>query len=188
MTPGRNTPSCADCGSAPISGYLNGTGLCADCVRTRCDRLNEGISDQQRVRSDAALMDVPAWALEDPEWGSVCWLLTSPTLVWEDAMRFVDFEKREIDWRGLLEASRRWCGSGDLLARVAFNIWNGASPATLDAEDRRGPGTVSALLSQLDGPNFERLLEAMAMARGRRVVVLQAPAPVRTVAAAEEQW
>jgi hypothetical protein len=187
MTHGRNTPSCADCGSAPISGYLNGTGLCADCVRTRCDRLNKEIYDLQPVRIGAALMEVPAWALEDPEWSAVSWLLTSPTMTWEGAMRFIDFEEREIDWRGVLETSRRWCGSGDLLARVAFNIWNGATPATLDAEDRRGPGTVSALLSQLDGPNFERVLEAMAMARGRRVVVLQAPAPARTSAAAEEQ-
>jgi hypothetical protein len=188
MTEGRITPSCADCGTAPIAGHLNRTTLCVACVRTRWEKLDEAISDQQRARSDAALMDVPAWALEDPEWSAVCWLLTSPTMVWEGAMRFVDFEEREIDWRGLLETSRRWCSSGDLLARVAFNIWNGATPATLDAEDRRGPGTLSALLSQLDGPNFERVLEAMAMARGRRVVVLQAPAPVRTVAAAEEQW
>jgi hypothetical protein len=187
MIEGKVVPQCADCGATPIAGYLNRTALCAGCVRTRCERLDEEIAGQQRARSDAALMDVPAWALEDPEWGAVCWLLTSPTMVWEGAMRFVDFEEREIDWWGLLETSRRWCSSGDLLARVAFNIWNGATPATLDAEDRRGPGTVSALVSQLDGPNFERVLEAMAMARGRRVVVLQAPASARAVATTEEQ-
>jgi hypothetical protein len=188
MTQERTTPSCADCGAAPIAGRVNGTALCAGCVRTRCERLDEEIAGRQRAKSDAALMDVPAWALEDPEWGAVCWLLTSPTMTWEGAMRFVDFEEREIDWRGLLETSRRWCSSGDLLARVAFNIWNGATPATLNAEDRRGPGTVSALLSQLDGPNFECVLEAMAMARGRRVVVLQAPTPARGAAATEERW
>ena len=132
-------------------------------------------------------MDVPAWALADREWGPVCWLLTAPALVVEGALRFVDFDRREIDWHGLLSASCGWCSSGALLARVAFNVWNGGAPDLLEASDTRGPGTVSALLNVLDESNLERLLEAMAMARGRRVVVLRAPEDTRRVATGEDQ-
>jgi hypothetical protein len=187
MTHGFATSRCADCGATPIAGYLNRTALCIVCVRTRWERTDQEIAERARASSDRALDDVPTWALDDPEWGPVCWLLTAPVLVLEGALRFVDFERRDIDWRALLEASRGWSSSGDLLARVAFNLWNGGTPALLNTGDGRGPGTVAALVSQLDGTNFERLLEAMAMSRGRRVVVLLPASPARTVATGEEQ-
>jgi hypothetical protein len=187
MTQEGVAPPCADCGGAPIAGYLNRTALCADCVRTRCESLDQEIARQQRERSEKALMDVPAWALADREWGPVCWLLTAPALVLERALLFVDFEERDIDWPGMLRASCNWSSSGALLARVAFNVWNGGAPDLLDASDARGAGTVSALLNVLDEANLERLLEAMAMARGRRVVVLRAPDETGRIATREDQ-
>ena len=187
MTQRGPAPSCADCGGAPIAGYLNRTAPCAGCVRTRCESLDQEIARRQRARSEAALVDVPVWALADREWGPVCWLLTAPALVLESALRFVDFEERDIDWPGMLRASCSWSSSGALLARVAFNVWNGGAPDLLEASDARGPGTVSALLNVLDEANLERLLEAMAMARGRRVVVLRAPEDTRPIATREDQ-
>src|SRR5579862_5537258 len=120
MMQGVATSRCADCGATPIAGYLNRTALCIACVRTRWERTDREIAERARASSDRALVDVPMWALEDPE----CWLLTAPVMVLEGALRFVDFERREIDWHALLEASRRWSSSADLLTRVAFNVWN----------------------------------------------------------------
>ncbi len=155
---------CGRCGRWEVCDDAD---LCVEC-RFMVGEPPPRSRDTDRAESEPG--GLPAWALQDREWGPVLCLLTAPATVREGALRYVDLTAREIDWAGMLAASRHWSSSADLLARVAFNVWNGGSPDWLDPDDDRGPGSVSALLHRLDNANLGRVIEAMVLARRPRTV------------------
>jgi hypothetical protein len=69
--------------------------------------------------------------------------------------------RRQVEWKELLAASRPWSTTERLFVELALNMWNG--------DGQFNPYHWGA---GLDGRNFQRLLEALALAGGRRVIVL----------------
>ena len=90
-----------------------------------------------------------------PEWHAATYLLSTP-LIADRTAAFIHAAQREIDWGGLREASRSWSCGERLLVLAAQDMW-------------RGGGNVSLydLLCTLDEGNFDRLLAALRMRRGR---------------------
>jgi hypothetical protein len=127
--------------------------------------LRDDLDARQRPRGRAQRLriEIPPEVLRDREFGPVCWLLSAP-LIAGRAWRYVNVERRQVEWEELLEASKPWSPSERLFVELALNLRNG--------EAMFSPYAWGATL---DRHNFPRLLEAFALAGGRRVIVLDPP-------------
>ena len=86
------------------------------------------------------------------ELAAVLHVLSTPT-VWRRAEPYVGNE--EIDWRGLRAEAASMSGGEELLVRIADELWH--------AEQRAG---LWELTRRLDPGSFERVVEALRIARG----------------------
>jgi hypothetical protein len=91
-------------------------------------------------------------------------LLSTPHLA-SKTWRYVDLEHRQVQWDELLEASGPWSHYERLMVELALNFRNG--------EGRFDPSEWGA---GLDRHNWQRLMEALALARGKRVLIFDPPA------------
>jgi hypothetical protein len=90
--------------------------------------------------------------LHAPEWDAVRHVLASP-LIAERTEPYVG--AHEIDWTGLLAEAKTMSGGGELLVRIAYDLW-----------EARGVVGLWELPRLLDGANFGRVLEALQLCRG----------------------
>jgi hypothetical protein len=117
-------------------------------------------------------IELPPAVLRDREFGPVCWLLSAPQFA-RRTWRFVHADRREVEWEALLEASAQWSRYEQLLVRIAFNLWGGQGGGQ-DGWDA-GAFNLYDLAGGLDRHNWQRVMEALALARGKRVVIFDPP-------------
>lgn len=91
----------------------------------------------------------------DPEWDAASFLLDTP-LIADGTSHFVDAGARRIDFPGLRRAARPWSPSERLLVEAAWQLWSG-----------EGKLCLCELTGSLDDANFERVIAAMRIRRGR---------------------
>ncbi len=164
--------SCSKCSKEAI-GLVNGVPVCrhhlAEIERQAAER------EERMYAEEAARLgiELPPAVLRDREFGPVCWLLSAPMLA-RKTWRFVDVDRRRVDWDALLEAAAAWSHYENLMVRIALNLWNGTGggsegdqPLALSPYDL-GEG--------FDRHNWQRVMEALALARGKRLVIFD-PAP-----------
>ena len=118
---------------------------------------------------------IPPARLDDTEFGPALWLLSAP-FVAPRAWPYVNVEHRAADWDGLFRASREWSTNERLFIELAYHLWSGSPTDTEGAPMDLAP---HRWRSQLDSWSFQRVLEALAMSGGKRVVVSdpEQPAP-----------
>jgi hypothetical protein len=87
------------------------------------------------------------------EYGAVVYILGAPS-IWARTSRYVG--RDDFDWSGLLAEAETMSGGEALLVRVAYELWNAEKTVGLWEIARR-----------LDPRAFARVLEALAMCRGR---------------------
>jgi hypothetical protein len=156
------TPTCEHC-TEPAEGWLNGHPLCVRHLREVQQEWVRREDETYAREAERLRIEIPPEVLRDREFGPVCWLLSAP-LIAGRAWRYVNVERRQVEWEQLLEASKPWSPSERLFVELALNLRNGDamfSPYAWGAT--------------LDRHNFPRLLEALALAGGRRVIVLDPP-------------
>jgi hypothetical protein len=153
--------TCARCTNPPI-GYLNGTPLCrAHLLEVQREQMER--EDRIYAEEEARLgIELPPEVLRDREFGPACWLLSAPFIA-RRAWRFVHVGRREVAWDELLEASSAWSSYERLVVELALNFWSG--------DGRFDPsGWIG-----FDRHNWQRVMEALALARGKRVIVVDLP-------------
>jgi hypothetical protein len=99
-------------------------------------------------------VEIPRWAMEDPEWASALHLLTSPLMVRQGVMEHVDFTRCHINVPRLLRVSAPWSSGERAMLRAACDLFNGGGKVGL-----------SELLWSLDDGNLRRVLEAVEIRR-----------------------
>lgn len=160
----RDIGTCARC-SASARYMMNGASLC----ETHADQQHKMWMEQEdRDQAEEAArlgIEIPPAVLRDREFGPVCWLLSAPFIA-AKAWRFVNLKERGVDWEGLLERSKPWSHYERLMVELALNLWNGAV-----YEGRLDPYHWDGF----DRFNWVRVMEALALARGKRVLILDAP-------------
>lgn len=153
---------CNLCGARAV-GRLNNKPLCLQHVQEVQAAVAALELAAHDVEDRRLAVEIPRSVLRDREFGPVCWLLSAPFIA-KRAWRCVDVDRRRVNWDELLEVSRPWSPSERLFVALARNLWNG--------EGRFNPYLWSATL---DRHNLRRLLEALALAAGRLVIVLDPP-------------
>jgi hypothetical protein len=164
--------TCAQCSNDAVA-MVNGVLVCADHLAA-AQRAAVEREDRTWAEEAARLgIDIPPAVLRDREFGPVCWLLSAPYIA-HKAWRFVHVNKREVEWEALLEAAAPWSHYENLMVRIAFNLWGGqgGGPDGWDA----GAFNLQELAAGLDRHNWQRVMEALALARGKRLVIFD-PAP-----------
>jgi hypothetical protein len=146
---------------------LNSTALCERHVRETQEEWLRQEDEQYAVAAERLGIRISPEIVRDREFGPACWLLSAPFIA-SRAWRFVNVERRQVAWDELLEVSQSWSTTERLFVHLAFNLWNG--------EGRFNPNDWG---TTLDRQNFPRLLEALALAGGRRVMVFDPPGPRR---------
>jgi hypothetical protein len=167
------TTSCAHCSNQAI-GLLNGVPLCRDHL-AEIERQSAEREDRIYAEEAASLgIELPPAVLRDHEFGPVCWLLSAPQLA-RRTWRFVHVDRRKVDWDELLEAAAPWSHYENLMVRIALNLWNG----TGGGPDGEAPLVLSPhdLGGGFDRHNWTRIMEALALARGKRLVLFDPPDP-----------
>jgi hypothetical protein len=164
--------ACAHCSNEAI-GLINGVPVCRDHV-VEMERQATEREDAIYAEEAARLgIELPPAVLRDREFGPVCWLLSAPMLA-RKTWRFVHVDRREVEWDALLEAAAPWSHYEQLMVRIAFHLWGGqgGGPDGWDA----GAFNLYELADGLDRHNWQRVMEALALARGKRLVIFD-PAP-----------
>lgn len=110
---------------------------------------------------------IPPSKLLDTEFGPVLWLLSAPFVAGR-AWPHVNVEQRAVDWDGLFEVSRSWTKTERLFVELAYHLWSGS---TTDSSGDLLDISPHRWRAQLDTWSFQRVLEAVAMSGGKRVVV-----------------
>lgn len=167
--------TCAKCSNQAVA-MINGVPVCADHL-AEAQRAAAAREDRIYAEEAARLgIELPPTVLRDHEFGPVCWLLSTPMLA-RKAWRFVEVDRRRVDWEGLFAAAAPWSHYENLMVRIARNLWDdrgggpkGDEPLSLSLYD---------LGSGLDRHNWQRVMEALALARGKRLVIFD-PAPAGT--------
>jgi hypothetical protein len=163
--------TCAMCSNAAVA-TVNGVPVCADHLAE--------LQRQATAREDSAYaaeaarqgIELPPAVLRDHEFGPVCWLLSAPYIA-RKAWRFVHVDRRAVDWAELLEAAAPWSHYENLMVRIAFNLWGGQG----GGPDGWAAGAFDlSELAGLDRHNWQRVVEAVALARGKRLVIFDPPA------------
>lgn len=116
---------------------------------------------------------IPPSKLLDTEFGPVLWLLSAP-FVADRAWEHISIEHRAVDWEALLQLTRPWSGTERLFVDLAYHLWSGS---TTDVDGEALDITPHQWRARLDSWSFERVLQALAMAGGRRVVISAAEPP-----------
>ncbi len=168
------TTSCSKCSKEAI-GLVNGVPVCRDHL-AELERQAADREDRMWAEEAARLgIDLPPAVLRDREFGPVCWLLSAPQIA-RKTWRYVDVDRRRVDWDALLEAAAPWSHYENLVVRIALNLWNGDGGGE-DGTDR-GAFDLSEF-GGLDRHNWQRVMESLAIARGKRLVIFD-PAPAST--------
>jgi hypothetical protein len=168
--------TCTHCSNEAI-GRLNGVDVCRDHL---VEAQREATEREDAIYAEEAArlgIELPPAVLRDHEFGPVCWLLSAPMLA-RKTWRFVHVDRRKVDWDELLEAAAPWSHYENLMVRIALNLWNGYGGGA------EGDQPLALSLYELGGGfdrhNWQRVMEALALARGQRLIIFD-PA-----AAAEE--
>jgi hypothetical protein len=133
---------CDDC-TAPVDGIATWpSGLVAATTRIHTTETTD------------MNVEIPQWAMEDPEWASALHLLTSPLLVRKGVMEHVDFARCHINVPRLLRVSVAWSSGERAMLRAACDLFNSGGKVGL-----------SELLWSVDDGNLQRVLEAIEMRR-----------------------
>lgn len=82
-------------------------------------------------------------------WESALLILNGDLLKGKDWRRFVNFERKEIDFLGMTQESDRWSSSEKLMVRVAWSMFNG------------GSSNLGDVMRYLDRDNLKLVIEAM---------------------------
>lgn len=164
--------TCAKCSNEAI-GRVNGVPVCREHL-VEMERQATEREDAIYAEEAARLgIELPPAVLRDHEFGPVCWLLSAPMLA-RKTWRFVHVDRREVEWEALLEAAAPWSHYENLMVRIALNLWNGMGGGV------EGDQPLSLSLYELGGGfdrhNWQRIMEALALAQGRRLVIFD-PAP-----------
>lgn len=164
------TTTCAHCAD-PAVALVDGVPVCRDHLE-KAQREFAARDDRMYAEEAARLgIEIPPAVLRDREFGPACWLLSSPTLA-RRAWRFVHVDRRRIDWDELLEASKPWSHYERRMVLIALNLWNGDGGGP-EGEDR---GAFSLYdLAGFDRHNWQRVMEALAMAKGKRLLTFDPP-------------
>ena len=162
--------TCVKCSKDAVA-QVNGVLVCADHF---AEFQREAVEREDRMMAEEATrlgIELPPAVLRDHEFGPVCWLLSSPSIA-RKAWRYVRVDRREVEWEALLEASAPWSHYERQMVLIAFNLWGGqgGGPEGWDA----GAFNLSELAG-LDRHNWQRVMEALALARGKRLVVFDPP-------------
>jgi len=88
------------------------------------------------------------------EWDSTAYVLSAPFLAAKVAS-FVDAGACSIAWDELVDAAGAWSHAERLLVALASDLWRSG-----------GELSVKEMVATLDDANFERVLQAMQIARG----------------------
>lgn len=162
--------TCAKCSNDAVA-MLNGVPVCADHL---AEAQRKAAAHEDRIYAEEAArlgIELPPAVLRDREFGPVCWLLSAPYIA-HKAWRFVHVDRRAVEWEALLEAARPWSHYENLMVRIALNLWNGDGGGE-DGTDR-GAFDLSDFAG-LDRHNWQRVMEALALARGKRLVIFDPP-------------
>jgi len=165
------TTTCARCSKEAVC-LLNGIPLCRDHL---LDEEGRAVDREDRMYAEEAArlgIEIPPAVLLDREFGPVCWLLSAPQLA-RRTWRFVDVDRRRVDWDALLEAAAPWSHYENLTVRIALNFWNGTGGGP------EGDQPLAINLYELGGGfdrhDWQRVIEALALARGKRLVIFDPP-------------
>jgi hypothetical protein len=106
---------------------------------------------------------------ESTDYGAVFHILGAPAI----RGRVTPFIRAgEIDWRGLLAEARRMSGGEALLVRIAHDLWQGER----DISQGEIGVAIWEIPRRLDADSFERVLEALTVARTGSLPPRPAPA------------
>jgi hypothetical protein len=161
------TVTCAHCSTEAV-GLVNGVPKCRDHL-AKMEREAVEREDAMYAEEAARLgIELPPAVLRDREFGPVCWLLSAPQLA-RKTWRFVHVDRHKVEWEALLEAAAPWSHYENLMVRLALNFWNGMGGGAEGDE----PLALSLwdLSSGFDRHNWQRVIEALALARGKRLVI-----------------
>lgn len=91
----------------------------------------------------------------DDAFVAAVYVLLEPRTLRDRVVPYMSWERQEIDFDGLVAASREWSRSERLLLQVAQDLWNGNADASL-----------GELVTVLDQTNLQIVLDAIAIRRG----------------------
>lgn len=92
--------------------------------------------------------------LQTPEYAAVRHILTSPLV---DTHCAPHVGEQDFDWSAILVAAETMSGGGQVLVRIAYDLW-----------ESQGVVGIWELPRRLDRANFERVLTALELCRGDR--------------------
>jgi hypothetical protein len=162
-------------------GSLNGEPLCRRHIAEVHAAIVKRAEDELDRRAAEYERQIPPAVLRDHEFGPAVWLLSAP-FVADRAWRYVHLDRHEVDWEDLLRVSRPWSTTERLFVELAFNLWANSTSKQVEEMSAFNPYAWGA---QLDTWNLRRLLEALAISGGKRVLVFD-PAPLQDSSAGGE--
>lgn len=94
------------------------------------------------------------------KFAAAVYVLLEPTLIRERTAAYIDFEREEIDFQGLVAISGAWSGGERLLLQVAQDMWTGNADCSL-----------GECIRTLDDGNIRVLINALSIRRGLGIPV-----------------